>query len=197
MLKKYIAELVGTFVLAFAVALSLGGTLALPTPLIAGVALGLMVYVIGSISGAHINPAITAGLWSIKKISSKDAAWYIVFQFVGATFALWLSQAIVTMPTLTVLNNLPVFFGELLGTFFFAFGVASVASDKVSPAASGLVVGGSLFLGICFASVLSNGVLNPAVAIGISSFSLAYLLGPIIGSILGMQLFAVLSGKKD
>lgn len=195
-MKKYFAELLGTFVLVFAVALSLGGKLALPTPLMAGLALGLVIYAVGHISGGHINPAITLGLWSLKKISTKDAALYIIFQFIGAIIALVLSGAITTMPVLTVLNNWPVFFGELLGTFFFSFGVASVATDKVPPAASGLVVGGSLFLGISFASFLSNGVLNPAVALGIGSFSLAYLFGPIVGAILGMQTFAMLSSRK-
>ena len=188
--------MVGTFVLAFAVALSLGGKLALPTPLMAGLALGLVVYAVGHISGAHINPAITVGLWSLKKINTTDAIFYIFFQFVGAIIAFFLSGVVTTIPALTVVTNWPVFFGELLGTFFFSFGVASVATDKVAPAASGLVVGGSLFLGISFASFLSNGILNPAVAMGINSFSLAYLFGPIVGALLGMQVFAVLSSRK-
>ncbi len=187
----------GTFVLTFMVALSLSGKLVLPTPLAAGLALGLMVYAIGHISGSHINPAITIGLWSLKKIGTKDAIFYVIAQFIGAIIAFGVAGSIVIMPNLTVGNNLPVFFGELLGTFFFGFGVAAVASDKVDPAASGLVVGGSLFLGICFASFLSNGVLNPAVALGIDSFSLMYLIGSIVGSILGMQVFALLSGTKS
>lgn len=195
MIKKYLAELVGTFVLAFAVALSLGGKLALPTPLMAGLALGLVVYAVGSISGAHINPAITFGLWSIKKIKGVDAVFYMIFQFIGAALALWLSNIITVVPAVVVGSNLslPVFLGELLGTFFFSFGVAAVATGKVGDDASGVVVGGSLFLGISFASFLSNGILNPAVAYGITSFSLAYLCGPLVGAFLGMQSFAALS----
>lgn len=188
--------MVGTFVLTFAVALSLTGKLALPTPLMAALALGLVVYAVGHISGAHINPAITVGLWSLKKIGTKDAIFYIIFQFIGAIIALLLSASFTTPPSLTVLNNWPVFFGELFGAFFFSFGVASVATEKVPAAMSGLVVGASLFLGISFASFLSNGVLNPAVALGINSFSLSYLFGPIIGAILGMQVFKMLSEKK-
>jgi aquaporin Z len=195
-MKKYLAEMVGTFVLTFAVALSLGGHLALATPLMAGIALGLVVYAVGHISGGHINPAITIGLWSLKKISNKDAVFYIIFQFIGAIIALFLAGAFTTIPVLTALNSWPVFFGELVGAFVFAFGVAAVATDKVPPAMSGLVVGGSLFLGISFASFLSNGVLNPAVALGIGSFSLAYLFGPIVGAILGMQVHAALSHQK-
>lgn len=193
MIKKYLAEMIGTFLLAFTVALSLSGKLALPTPLMAGLVLGLVVYVVGSISGAHINPAITIGLWSIKKISTKHAALYIIFQCIGALIALMTIGFMTTIPTLIALNTWQVFFAELLGTFFFAFGVASVATEKVSPSASGLVVGASLFVGISLASFFSNGVLNPAVAISINSFSISYLFGPIFGAILGMQVFKALS----
>jgi glycerol uptake facilitator-like aquaporin len=55
---------------------------------------------------------------------------------------------------------------------------------------SGLVVGGSLLLGIALASLLgSNGVINPAVALGIGSFNVMYVLGPVLGSLLGMQVY--------
>jgi glycerol uptake facilitator-like aquaporin len=65
----------------------------------------------------------------------------------------------------------------------------------VPAAASGLVIGGSLFLGIHFAAHTSNGVLNPAVALGIGSFSLAYIWGPIAGAIVGALLYRLLSSK--
>lgn len=185
--------MVGTFMLAFAVALSLTGTLALSTPLIAGLTLGLVVYIIGTISGAHINPSITLGLWSIKKISTREAVLYILFQFLGGILAWYVSHAVAIIPALPVLTTWRVFWGEAMGTFFFAFGVAAVATEKVPPAASGLVVGGSLFLGISFASFLSNGVLNPAVALGIGSFSWLYLLAPIVGAFCGMRVFRGLS----
>ena len=82
---------------------------------------------------------------------------------------------------------------ELIGTFFFTFGIASVVYGKVSSQFSGLLVGGSLLLGITFASLIgSNGVLNPAVAFGIESFGLMYVLGPILGSVLGMQVYKYL-----
>ncbi|MDO8515917.1 MAG: aquaporin [bacterium] len=196
MMKKYIAEMAGTFVLTFAVALSLGGKLAFATPLMASIVVGILVYVMGHISGTHINPAITVGLWSWKKIGTKDALFYVLFQFVGAIIACFASGALTTVPALIVLDNWPVFLGELIGTFVLAFGVAAVVAEKVHPAASGLVIGGSLFLGISFASFLSNGVLNPAVAMGINSFSLAYLVGPLLGGILGMQAFVMLSSRK-
>jgi len=193
-MKKYIAEALGTFCLALTVALSLVGKLPIPTPLLAGLVLGLFVYSIGHISGTHINPAVTVGAWSIKKIKGMDAVWYIVSQFIGAALALWLVSATVGVPVLVVSNSWTVGLAELIGTFFFTFGVASVIYGKTPSQLSGVVVGGSLFLGICIAALLgSNGVVNPAVALGIGSFSLMYLLAPIVGSVLGMQAYKLLA----
>jgi glycerol uptake facilitator-like aquaporin len=102
--------------------------------------------------------------------------------------------ATVGMPKLTVSNSLMVTVAEILGTAFFAFGIASVIYGKTPSQLSGVVVGGSLLLGICIAAALgSNGVLNPAVAVGIGSLSFVYVLAPIVGSVIGMQAYKYLS----
>ena len=195
-MKKYIAELIGTFALTLAVALSLAGSFPVSTPVIAALTLGLFVYSIGHISGTHINPAVTIGAWFIKKINFIDALFYIVFQILGAILAIIVSHLMITATSLTVSSSLPTLFAELLGTFFFTFGIASVIYNKTPSVMSGIVIGGSLLLGISVASILSNGVLNPAVALGINSFSLAYVFGPIFGSILGMSTYKILSREK-
>jgi aquaporin Z len=193
-MKKYIAEALGTFALTLVVALSLVGNFPLATPLLAALTLGLFVYSIGHISGTHINPAVTLGAWSIKKITTKEALFYIVSQIVGACIALWIVSTTVGMPGLIVSNSWVVFFAECLGTFFFTFGIASVVYGKTPSQMSGVVVGGSLLLGITFAALLgSNGVLNPAVALGIGSFSFMYLIAPIIGSMIGMNVYKCLA----
>lgn len=194
-IKLYAAELLGTFGLALAVTLSLSGTFPVPTPVIAGLTLGLFVYTIGHISGTHINPAVTVGAWSIGKINTQDAIWYIVSQFLGAGLALYLSRGWVTPASLSLVNSFSVLFGELLGTFFFTFGIASVIYKKTPALLSGVVIGGSLLLGISIAASLSNGVLNPAVALAIGSLSLSYLIGPLLGAILGMWAFRWLAGE--
>jgi len=170
-MKKYIAEMFGTFALALVVGLSLVIKFPVSTPILAGLVLMLFVYSIGGISGAHINPAVTIGAWSIKKIGAKDALLYIIFQFIGAAIALFVISSSVGMPMFSsVSNNWVTAFAEFLGMVFFTFGIASVLYGKAPNNVSGLVVGGSLLLGITVAALLgSNAVLNPAVAFGIGS----------------------------
>ncbi len=194
--KKYLAEALGAFTLTLVVALSIAVPFPVPTPLLAGLVLGLFVYTIGHLSGSHINPAVTIGLWSIKKITAGQAALYIIFQLAGAWAAGILVSSVVGITPLTVSGDFIIGFAEALGTFFFTFGIASVVYGKVSDVMSGIVIGGSLFLGIVVAVTLSsNGVLNPAVAMGIGSFNVMYLLGPIVGCVAGMQAYKYLCSK--
>jgi len=189
-MKKYFAEALGTFALSFVVGLSIAGLFPVPTPILAALVLGLFVYSIGHISGAHINPAVTIGAWSIGKISLHDAIGYVISQFIGAFVAWSLLSSLEHSSVLTVSGDVMIGFAELLGTFFFTFGIASVVYGKTPSQMSGLVVGGSLLLGITISALLgANGVLNPAVAFGIGSFGLMYVLGPILGSVLGMQVY--------
>ena len=189
-MKKYIAEALGTMALTLAVALSLASKFPVATPVLAAVVLGLFVYSIGHISGMQVNPAVTIGLWSIKKIKTNDAVYYILAQCIGAGVASFLVSSTLGLAKLTVSGDIGIGAAELLGAFFFTFGIASVVYGKTPSLMSGVVVGGSLLLGIAIAAMLgSNGVLNPAVALGIGSFNLMYLLGPILGSILGMQAY--------
>ena len=193
-MKKYIAEALGTFTLALVVALSIVGKFPVSTPVLAGLVVLLFVYSIGHISGAHINPAITIGVWSIKKISNKDALFYVISQFIGGAAAIAVVSLTVGMPLMMVLNNWNVVIAECLGTLFFAFGIASLVYNKTPNVMSGVVGGGSLLLGITIAALLgSNGVLNPAVALGINSFNVAYVFAPIVGSVLGMQAYKYLA----
>lgn len=192
-MKKYLTELLGTFCLAFAVGLSLGGYFPVPTPVIAALTLGLFVYTVGHVSGAHLNPAITLGALSIRKIALEDAVAYWVAQFIGGGLAMLVISYFIRPELLNISVDPKVAIAEALGAFFFAFGVASVIYGRVPKDISGIAVGGSLLLGISLAASVSNGVLNPAVAVGIGSFSPAYLFGPLVGALLGMQAFKWLS----
>jgi len=192
-MKKYLAEALGTGTLVMVVGLSIAGTFPVPTPVLAALTLGLFVYSIGHISGTHINPAVTIGALSIGKITKNDAFFYIVAQIIGASIALAFLAKSVTMPELSVGSEGYIGLAEFLGTFFFTFGIASVLYGKTPGQLSGVVIGGSLLLGITISATLgANGVLNPAVALGVGSLSTMYVLGPILGSILGMQAYKYL-----
>jgi glycerol uptake facilitator-like aquaporin len=123
-------------------------------------------------------------MWSIKKISNHDAIAYIVVQVIGALAAMFISQSLTNgVVNPLVENSFTVGAAEAIGAFILVFGISAVVAEQVKPAASGLVIGGSLLLGILVTSGLSNGVLNPAVAIGLNSISAMYLIAPIIGSL--------------
>lgn len=193
-MKKYLAEALGTGVLALVVGLSLQVGFPVSTPVLAALVLALFVYSVGHISGTHINPAVTLGLWSIGKIKPNEALMYIIAQCIGAVAAILVVSSTVGLAALNVENSFPALLAEMAGTLFFAFGIAGVVYEKTPKDISGLAIGGSLLLGITIAALLgSNGVLNPAVAFGIGSLNFFYVIGPVIGSILGMQLYKYLS----
>ncbi len=188
-----VAELVGTFMLAFAVLASVNGVLAstVPTPVIAGVTLGLAVLSIGGISGSHINPAVTLGLWSIGEVKAPKAAAYIVAQIAGASVALFTMTVLIDRTLTNVAGSADwrILAAEALGAAVFTFGISAAVHQGAKGANAALLIGGSLFLGIVFAATVSAGILNPAVAITLESFNWAYVLGPIAGSIIGMNLY--------
>src|SRR3989344_4260366 len=199
-MKKYFAELLGTFLLTLVVSLSLSGNFPVPTPVLAALVLGLFVYTAGHISGAHINPAVTIGVWSMRKISLKDAVIYIVAQLIGATLAIYavgaLYQEFGFNLNLQSTWDVSVGLAEFFGTVFFTFGIAAVVSGKVPVDAQGVVIGGSLLLGLSIAASQSLAILSPAVALAFLGASPAlgvYILAPVLGSVVGMNLFRSLS----
>ena len=202
MYKKYIVEAIGTFALSFVVlgAVSLKGTVPLPVPVIAGLTLALFVYTIGGLSGCHINPSVTLGLLSVKKISIKDGAGYIVAQMFGALCAVLLAQVFVIVRPVAgdvLAFDATMFGAEALGTFFFTFGIASVVYGKAKEQMSGIIVGGSLLLGVLIASFAGSlGILNPAVAFALNAVSITYILAPVVGSVLGFQTYKYLVEGK-
>lgn len=191
-IKKYFAEALGTFALSLAVivAIHAGGPIAVS--LVAGLTLGLFVYSLGHISGAHFNPAVTIGAWTVGKVKHHDTLFYIFSQFIGAALALMVANNSGVVLSMVVLSNYQILFAEIVGTFFFTFGIASVVYGKTPSTVSGIAIGASLTLGVIVASAFgSNGILNPAVAMALSSFNLMYFAGPVIGAVLGMNIYRI------
>ena len=188
--RPYAAELVGTSVLSFAVVLSVGsGQQVLITPVVAALTLGLFVYSMGHVSGCHLNPAVTIALSSLGKISGVQAVKYIVAQFAGVGLTLGMLLAIFEWSgefSFVAPESLGVFIAEAIGTAVFVFGVMAVVSGKVEKTMSGIVVGGSLLLGIFIAASMgTEGILNPAVAVVLRSVSASYIVGAIVGALMG------------
>jgi glycerol uptake facilitator-like aquaporin len=193
MQNKLIAEGLGTFTLVLAVQMSLFGSIPfISTPLIAALVVVLFVYTIGSKSGCHLNPAITLGLWSVKKIKSVEASYYIIAQVIGAGLA---AVLLATIEGAALGFDIPpstweAFLAEVIGALLFGFGLAAVVYGKVRDDMSGVVIGGSLLLGIILAAGLgSSGILNPALALSLGQLNLTYIVGAVVGAVLGMNIY--------
>lgn len=122
-----------------------------------------MVVVIGKVSGSHINPAVTLGLMTVRKISVGTGLLYIVAQIAGAFLALGLGRLLDrSFPETDPQVNAMWF--EMLGVALLVFVVTRVVLIDAPPAASALAIGIALMTGIAIAGGSSGGILNPAVA---------------------------------
>lgn len=200
--RALLAEFVGTFGLTAAVLASINGSIAVPTALIAGITLSLFVLSVGNVSGSHINPAVTIGMWSVKKIDTPDALGYLVAQVAGALLAGAVMQTLLGEAYANAAVDWfsefdwSVFSAEALGAGVFTFGIAGAVHHGLKDMSAAWLVGLSLFIGIVFAATVSNGVLNPAVAAGIESLDWSHLLGPIVGSVVGFNVYQALITEK-
>lgn len=192
-----VAELVGTGLLTGVVLAVSRSPIGLPyfVALAAGLTLGMLVLTVGRASGAHVNPAVTLGLWTARKIGTIKAVIYIVAQFVGAILAWRLYTYLVNAPVKNIAGSTfdwRVMVAELGGAAILTFGVATaVSEDQDSTGKQAATVGLSIALGIMVASSASNGIINPAVALGVQSWSKAYVFGPLVGGVVGAMLYAL------
>lgn len=186
-LKKYVAEGLGALTLTLGVMLSGLSNFPVATPVVAAFIVGMFVYTIGRISGAHLNPAVTVALLSVGKINRNDAFAYIVSQCIGAVIAMLLGAWLLPELPSPVIGTTPqVAFAEMIGAFVLVFGISAVVQGKLGESAAGIVIGSSLLVGILLAvGAGSNGILNPAVALGVGALSVFYIVAPLLGAMLG------------
>ncbi|HSX36373.1 MAG TPA: aquaporin [Patescibacteria group bacterium] len=197
-----VAEFLGTGILT-AVVLSVSRSTLGGYPFFIATAAGLVLVAgtmaLGSVSGAHFNPAITIGLWSVRKVKTLPAVVYVAAQLVGALAA----YALYTYFVNTAWTNAGhfdsrVMVAEAVGTFVFSLGWAAAVYQKLEVGKAAATVGVSLILGITVASVASAGLLNPAVALGVRMWVwLTYALGPVLGAIIGFNLYALLFAPES
>lgn len=225
-LGAFIAEFIGTFILASAAVLTKG------EPLYVGFTLIAIVLTIGTLSGSHVNPLITLGAWATRKITGKRALGYVVAQVLGALLAFVVVSAYVNaapqvnqqaamfgQQATEIFQASPIpagkefyiFFAEMLGAAIFALAVSSAIREKRNRAAQGLTVGLGFFVGLMIAGVAASyvggsAVINPALAFTVQAVSftsldlwaiLSYIVAPIIGGTIGFFLFDVLRGESD
>jgi glycerol uptake facilitator-like aquaporin len=158
-----------------------------------GVSLAALVGIIGKVSGAHVNPAITLGLWTLRKVPTTTAIAYIASQLLGGltafAFVEYVTNVDIVGSAMTTFDT-RVFVAELVGTAVFAFGVASVVMQKLEGMQAAFTIGASLFLGVLIASIAAPGFLNPAVALANNSWDKITVIAPLIGSVIGMNIYS-------
>ncbi len=165
-MNKYITELIGAFFLVMGAIL--GGAPG------AALALMIMVYAGGHISGGHYNPAVTLSVWMRGKIEMKDALMYWIFQFAGAVIAALVVTLIFKEEgsgncMIPDDGGTKAIVAELLGTFALCYVVLNVATAKGTSGNSfyGLAIGGTVLAMAIAVGKFSGGAFNPAVAIGL------------------------------
>ncbi len=160
-----------------------------------GTAFALMVLLLSNVVRGFFNPVVTLGLWSLRKIQTLEAAVYIGAQFLGAVGASALFVYLTDQKLQSIAEksfNWRVLIAEAAGTFVFGFGVAAVLYRGYEGLKQAAGMGTALFLGILVAGAGANGLINPAVAVGLQSWSKGYVLGPILGAVVGMNLYGLL-----
>lgn len=200
-MKKYIAEMIGTFVLvlmgcgsAIFAGIGIGttgyGISTLGVAFAFGLSVVAMAYTIGNISGCHINPAITLGVWANGRMSGKEAINYMVFQVIGAIIASAVLYVLVHTGNEAGLNAIfnstttngsnsflegnlvPAFLAELIFTFIFVL-VALGSTDEKKGAGNfaGLAIGLTLVLVHIACIPITGTSVNPARSIGPAIFA--------------------------
>lgn len=189
------AEFVGVFLLVAVVIVSQGSAIAVMFALVG------IVLLVGALSGAHLNPAVTVGAWVTRRVGWLRAVSYIFVQFLGAAVAFFAlsaflggqaevssaqaafgqsSQELFKAASLSTLAGKEwyVFFAELLGVAVLSFAVANAMRlrNELNQLSSAFSVGLGIFIALMLAGtaagyVGAHAIINPAVALGLQAFS--------------------------
>src|SRR3989344_974455 len=158
--------------------------------------LGVITLLFWQVSGSHVNPAITFGMWTARKMGTLRAAGYIVAQLLGGLAAWQLYEYLTdrSLPAKAVAFSTPVLVAEIIGTAVLAMGFAAAMTRKFEAGMAAAIYGFGIFSGVLVAAIASAGYLNPAEALGLRSWSSVYVLGPLVGGLIGVNLYVWLFG---
>ncbi|RWX56978.1 aquaporin Z [Photobacterium chitinilyticum] len=191
MIKKLVAEFIGTFWLVLggcgsavlAAAFPDVGIGLLGVSFAFGLTVVTMAYAIGHISGCHLNPAVTVGLWSGGRFPANEIAPYIIFQVLGAMFGAFILYIIASGQAGFDLagglasngygdhspggySMLSGFLTEFIMTFMFLIVILGVTHKLASPSMAGLAIGLALVLIHLISIPVTNTSVNPARSTG-------------------------------
>ncbi len=229
-MKKYLAEMIGTMVLVLmgcgvAVSLNCSSNVAdvanagtvIGTAIAFGLSVIAMAYTIGGISGCHINPAITLGVYLSGRMSGKDAGMYVIFQIIGAIIGaslLWILTSNVADFSGTGANDLQdgvSVMGGLLAEIIFTcifvlvvLGTTSKTNGSTNNFA-GLAIGLTLILVHLVCIRYTGTSVNPARSIGPALFQggtalsnlWIFIVGPFVGGALASIIWKVIEPRKN
>ena len=225
--KAIIGEMLGTFVLVFFACGTAAWTYGnpVPTALAFGLVIVAMAYTIGRVSGCHINPAVSFGLWLDKRMSTKDLVSYLIAQFVGAFIGGVLLFGIIKMSGMATGNACNCLVGgqekfenylaailiEIVLTCIFVYVILTVTDGKHEGIGkkAGLVIGLTLTLVHLMGIGFTGTSVNPARSFGTAMGNLIFngdaeplkvlwifLAAPILGSIFAVFFYRILHKEK-
>uniref|UniRef100_A0A804PHH1 Aquaporin NIP1-1 n=1 Tax=Zea mays TaxID=4577 RepID=A0A804PHH1_MAIZE len=202
---QIIAEIFGTYFLMFAgcgavtINASKNGQITFPgVAIVWGLAVMVMVYAVGHISGAHFNPAVTLAFATSGRFPWRQLPAYVLAQMLGATLASGTLRLMFggrhehfpgTLPTGSEVQSLVI---EIITTFYLMFVISGVATDnRAIGELAGLAVGATILLNVLIAGPVSGASMNPARSVGPALVSgeytsiWVYVVGPVVGAVAG------------
>lgn len=215
-MKKYVAELLGTFALVFcgtgAIIINQethGAITHVGIAITFGLIVMAMIYALGHVSGAHLNPAVTLAFTLAKKFNIKEVIPYILSQLAGALLASLVLKYLfptnqllgATLPSGTVLQS---FILEFILSFLLMLVIINIATgSKEQGMFAGLAVGSTVLLEALFAGPISGASMNPARSLapalvsGHTEHVWIYLSATILGAALAIPTWTFLNQKDS
>ena len=204
-MRKFTAEVLGTFALvvagtgAIVINDTSSGTVShVGIALTFGLIVLAMIYAVGDVSGAHLNPAVTLGFFAARRLPGRWVTPYLVAQCLGALLASLTLRLLfpdndtlgATLPRGSALQS---FFLEAILTFLLMFVILSVSSGaKEKGMMAGVAVGSVIALEALFAGPVSGASMNPARSLAPAVVSMhlenlwVYLTAPVLGAAVGV-----------